>query len=199
MRRLPPTLGPLLLAVPALLIAAGGLLHPVFLTPETADRWQLVHLVLVPLFPLLAVPFWALLHGERGVLAWAARLSALSYAVLYSALDTIAGIGAPEQISAAAERGEPRPPIEDLFAVGDRLGDLGVVALALTGVLTAVAVYRRTRSPFALVGGAVVALACYPFFLHHVFPPRGVLAMVGIAVGLALLGVASLRSRSASA
>ena len=33
----------------------------------------------------------------------------------------------------------------------------------------------------------MVAAACWPFKVHHVFPPYGVLAMVGIAVGLALL------------
>ncbi len=50
--------------------------------------------------------------------------------------------------------------------------------------------FLRTRSPIALVGGAIVVVACYPFLRYHVFPPRGVLAMVAIGVGLALLEVA---------
>jgi hypothetical protein len=115
---------------------------------------------------------------------------ALAYAVLYGALDSIAGLGAPQQILRTDERGEPRPPIEDLFEIGDRLGAFGVYALAAAAVLTAVVLFLRDRSPLAPLGGAVVAAACYPFLQNHVFPPRGVLAMVAIGLGLALLEAA---------
>lgn len=178
---------PVLVALPALLLAALGLLHPVLLTPDTAERWRLAHLAFLPLFPLVAVSVWVLLRGERGPVAWGARVLALAYAVLYGALDSIAGIGAPHQVLRAAERGDPRPPIEDLYEIGDRLGALGVYALAAAGLLTGLVLWLRTRSPFAPLGALVVAAACYPFLRHHVFPPRGVLAMVGLAVGLALL------------
>ena len=87
----------------------------------------------------------------------------------------------------AAERGEPAPPIGDLYEVGDRLGHLGVLALGAAGLLAAAVVRARSRNPVALLGGGVVAVSCWPFWVHHVFPPRGVLAMVGIGVGLALL------------
>lgn len=181
---------PLLVALPALLIAALGLAHPVLLTPETAERWRLAHLALLPLFPLVAASVWFVLRGERGPAAWAARVLALAYAVLYSALDSIAGLGAPNQVIRTSERGDPRAPIEDLFQIGDQLGRLGVYALAAAAALTAVVLFLRTRSPIALVGGAIVVVACYPFLRYHVFPPRGVLAMVAIGVGLALLEVA---------
>ena len=177
----------LLVALPALVVGGLGLLHPVFLTPDTAERWRLAHLLLLPAFPLLAVSVWAVLRGDRSPLAHAARLLSAAYAVLYGALDSIAGIGAPHQVLGAARRGEPAPPIGDLYEIGDRLGHLGVYALAAAGVVAAAALYARSRSPLALLGGAVVALSCYPFLRHHVFPPRGVLAMVGLAVGLALL------------
>jgi len=181
---------PLLVALPALLIAALGLAHPVSLTPETAERWRLAHLALLPVFPLVAASVWFVLRGERGPAAWAARVLALAYAVLYSALDSIAGLGAPNQVIRTSERGDPRAPIEDLFQIGDQLGRLGVYALAAAAALTAVVLFLRTRSPIALVGGAIVVVACYPFLRYHVFPPRGVLAMVAIGVGLALLEVA---------
>jgi hypothetical protein len=181
---------PLLVALPALLIAALGLAHPVLLTPETAERWRLAHLALLPLFPLVAASVWFVLRGERGPAAWAARVLALAYAVLYSALDSIAGLGAPNQVIRTSERGDPRAPIEDLFQIGDQLGRLGVYALAAAAALTAVVLFLRTRSPIAVVGGAIVVVACYPFLRNHVFPPRGVLAMVAIGVGLALLEVA---------
>ena len=180
----------LLAAGPALLVGALGLLHPVFLTPETADRWQLAHYLLLPVFPLVAASVWTVVSGENGPLAWGARVLALAYAVLYGALDAIAGVGAPEQVREAALRGDPSPPIGDLYAVGDRLGHLGVVALAAAAVLAAAVVFRRSRSVLAPVGGLLVLLGCVFFYRHHVFPPRGVLAMVAVAAGLAAMAVA---------
>ena len=180
---------PLLVALPALLIAGLGLAHPVFLTPETAERWRLAHLALLPVFPMVAGSLWVLLRGESGPAAWAARVLALAYALLYGALDSIAGIGAPNQVIRTSERGDPRAPIEDLFEIGDQLGRLGVYALAAAAALTAALLFVRSRSPIALVGGAIVVVACYPFLLYHVFAPRGVLALVAIGVGLALLEV----------
>lgn len=178
---------PLLVALPALLIAALGLAHPIFLTPETAERWRLAHLALLPIFPLVAGAVWVLLREERGPAAWAARVLALAYAVLYGALDSIAGLGAPQQVIRTAERGEPGPPLGDLFEIGDALGRLGVYALAGALALTALVLFLRARSPLALVGGVVAVGACYPFLRHHVFPPRGVLALVALSVGFALL------------
>jgi len=188
---------PLLVALPALVIAGLGLLHPVFLTPETAERWRLAHLLLLPVFPLVGASVWFLLRGEGGPAAWAARVFAFAYAVLYGALDSIAGIGAPHQVLRADERGEPGPNLGDVFEIGDRLGELGVYALAAALLLTGGVLWLRSHSPYAVVGAVVGALSCYPFLRNHVFPPRGVLAMVGIAVGLALLELARQRERSA--
>ncbi|MCA1710613.1 MAG: hypothetical protein LC789_02810 [Actinobacteria bacterium] len=179
----------LLVAAPAWVIGVLGLAHPVFLTTATADRWQLVHLVLLPLFPLVAGSVLWLVRGDRSALAWVARVCAYGYTVLYGALDSIAGIGAPQQV-----RNSPRPPIGDLFEIGDRLGHVGVVLLAVAGLATGLLLWLRHRSPLALAGGAVLALACLPFYRHHVFPSRGVLAMLGIGVGLALLAAAQERA-----
>lgn len=187
------TLLPLLVALPALLVAGIGLAHPVLLTPETAERWRLAHLLLLPGFPLVAAAVWFVLRVEPGPAAWGARLLAAAYALLYGALDSIAGIGAPQQVIRTAERGDPRPPIEDLYEVGDALGRLGVYALAAAAALAALVLYRRSRSVLAPVGGAIVVLACWPFLQHHVFPPRGVLAMATIGVGLGLLEAARVR------
>lgn len=189
---------PLLVALPALLIAGLGLAHPVFLEPETAQRWRLVHLLLLPAFPLLAASVWFLVRGDRGPAAWGARLLALAYAVLYGALDAIAGLGAPQQVLRTSQRGDPRPPIEDLFEIGDVLGRLGVVALAAAVALAALVLVLRTRSPLAVLGGAVAVAACWPFLRHHVFPPRGVLAVLGMALGLGLLELARVSGRRES-
>lgn len=188
---------PLLVALPALLVAAAGTTHPVFLTPDTAERWRLAHLVLLPLFPLAGASVWFVLRGEQGPAAWGARVLAFAYGVLYGALDSIAGIGAPQQVIRSSERGDPGPPIGDLYEIGDRLGHLGVYALAAAGLLTGLVLFLRTRSPLAVLGAVVLAAACYPFKVHHVFPPRGVLALVGVAVGLALLEASRQRVSSA--
>ena len=184
---------PVLAAAPAVAVAVAGLAHPVLLTPESADRWRLVHLLLLPLFPLVGAAVWLLLLGERGPLAWAARALAAGYAVLYSALDAIAGVGAGHQMDRTAQRGDARPPVEDLFDVGDPLGHTGVALLAVALLLTGAVLYRRARSPLAVAGALVGAASCWWFYRHHVFPPRGVLALLGIAAGLALLGVAAQR------
>lgn len=194
-RRVPPSRTPLLVALPALAVAAAGLAHPVLLTADTAEQWRLAHLVLLPLFPLVGAMVWVVLRGEGGPLAWGARLLAAAYAVLYSALDSIAGIGAPQQVIRAAEDADPRPPIEDLYEIGDQLGHLGVYALAAAGLLAGLVLWLRTRSPLAPLGAAALAAACYPFLQDHVFPPRGVLALVGVAVGLALLEASRARAR----
>ncbi len=178
---------PLLVALPGLLIAAVGLTHPLFLEPDTAERWRLGHLLLLPAFPLLAVALFVVLRGERSPAAWGARALAVVYALLYGTLDTVAGIGAPQQVIRAAERGEDRPPINDLFEIGDKIGHVGVYALAISAALAGLVLFLRTRSPLAPLGAAVIMAACYPFYRFHVFPYRGVLAMVAMGVGFALL------------
>ena len=183
----PRTLLPLLVALPALLLAGLGLLHPVFLTPETAERWRLLHLGLLPVFPLLAVSVWVLLRAERGPAAWGARVLAAAYAVLYGALDAIAGVGAAHQVLRTERRGDPRPPIEDLYDVADPLGALGVVALAAALLLTGLVLWLRGRRLLAPAGALVSTAGCWFFLQHHVFPPRGVVALVLVAAGLALL------------
>jgi hypothetical protein len=173
-----------LVAAPAVLIALLGLAHPLFLTPATAVRWQLTHLALLPLFPLLGGSFLWLLRHEHGLAGWVARLAAYGYAVLYGALDAIAGIGAPQQVRHAV-----RPPIGELYVAGDRLGHLGVVLLAGCALLTGALLWRRHRTWAAPAGAVLIAASCVAFYRHHVFPPRGVLALLGIAVGLVVLGL----------
>jgi hypothetical protein len=179
-----------LVALPAALLGVLGLAHPVFLTPETAERWRLVHLVLLPVFPLVGASVWLLLLGERGALAWAARGLAFAYAVLYGALDSIAGIGAPQQVLRTTERGEPAPPIGDLYEIGDRLGHLGVLSLALAVVLTAVVLARRSRVVVLAAGALVALVGCWLFYRHHVFPPRGVAGVLLVAAGLGAMAAA---------
>jgi hypothetical protein len=182
-----------LVALPGVLLGLAGLAHPLFLTPETAERWRLVHLLLLPVFPLLGASVWLLLLGERGALAWTARGLAFVYAVGYSALDAIAGVGASNQVQRSAARGDARPPIEDLFEIGDPVGQAGVVALALAVVLTAIILLQRGAGPLAPAGAALAVGGSYLLYRHHVFPPRGVLGVLVIAAGLGLMAVVAHR------
>lgn len=179
----------MLVGLPALVIAGLGLVHPVFLTPATADRWRLVHLLLLPAFPLVAGSVLWLLRRATGLLPWVARIAALAYALLYGALDSIAGIGAPALVQA---RGSSAP-IGDLFVAGDQLGRLGVVGLAIALAATGVVLVARGGGALAVGGGALAAVSCWWFYLHHVFAPRGVLALVGIGIGCVLMGLAEER------
>ena len=64
---------------PPLLLAGLGLTHPHDLSGASAGWWTSLHIILVPLFPLLGVSHWVLLHGRPGVIAWIGRVAAFLY------------------------------------------------------------------------------------------------------------------------
>ena len=172
-------------ALPGLVLAGFGLVHPAFLGPSTAVAWWQLHIPLIPLFPLLAAAVWVLLRGERGVVAWAARVAAYLFAGLYTALDTISGIAA----GLATERLGDSPVVGDLFSVGDPLGHAGVWCLAVATVLAAAVLARRDG--WGVLPGTLVALvAAWGFYRFHIFSPYGALSMLGYAVGFGLLAAA---------
>lgn len=188
----------LAVAAPATAVAALGLLHPVFLRPDTAEQWRLAHLLLLPLFPLVGLALWWVLRGETGPVAWAARLLAAAYALLYTSLDAIAGVGAPQQVLGTVRRGEPLPPVGDLYDIGDRLGHAGVYALAAAAVLTAVLVAARGSRATAALGAVLLLAGAYLHLRHHVFPPRGVVGVLLVGGGTGLLELARRSAGTAS-
>jgi hypothetical protein len=97
----------LVVAGPAVVLAGLGLLHPQELTATSAPWWTTLHIVLLPIFPLLAVSLWLLLRGVPGPVAWAARIAAYGYATFYSVTDVIVGIAAGELTQFNAARGLP--------------------------------------------------------------------------------------------
>lgn len=182
-------LSPLLVALPALVIAVGGLFHPELLTPDTADRWFGAHLVLLPLFPLVALGLWWLLRGVRHPVATAARVLAYAYAVLYTALDAISGIGLGWSVKKAAENGQPGPDLGTVFFIGDRIGRPGAIALALAGVLAGL-VLAHAHGWLAGLGGALVGGGAMLVWKYHVFPWEGVTGMVLVAAGMGAMALA---------
>jgi hypothetical protein len=174
-------------ALPGLVLAGIGLTHPSVLTPATAHHWWSMHIVLLPLFPLLAVTFWALLHGDRTALAWLARIAGYGYAAFYTALDVLAGIAAGLVVEHDGRTGENTAR---LIGVGDQLGLVGSWCFLVAAGLTTAALALR-GGLWALPGGLLVLVSGWLFLEHHIFAPYGVLGQVGIAVGTALLALAT--------
>ena len=182
--------------VPAFLLACLGLTHPAELTAASAEWWTTLHILLVPLFPLLGVSHWILLHGRPGIIAWVGRVAAFLYIAFYAVTDHIAGIGngVVMQRSGASSMSE-RPEIDWLFDVANDVGGPGTWALALAAVATAI-VTVRAGGRRALFGALLLVVSSVYFALAgvHIYWPRGVLTMVAMAVAFGWLALTVPRS-----
>ena len=189
----------ILLAVtlPPLVLAAIGLTHPADLTPETADWWTTMHILLIPIFPLLGVAQWVLVRGMSDVLSWAVRVAGFLYIAFYGVVDAVAGIGTGTLVRHGVEAGaghgahavDRDPTIGWLFGIGNEVGGYGGWAFLAGNVLLTVACWRRWGTR-ALPGGLVLIAASYVFVGAHIYWPVGVLSMVGTALGFGLLAAA---------
>jgi hypothetical protein len=140
-----------LAAAPAVVLALLGLAHPADLTTETAPAWTTLHVVLLPLFPLLGLPVLLLLRGERPPVIWGVGIALLIYAAFYTALDVLAGIatGTLVQRGADPEGGEVRA----LFDTGNGLSVHGVWAFVVAAAVTARERPHRVRALAVLAAG----------------------------------------------
>ncbi|WP_141279310.1 hypothetical protein [Pseudonocardia hydrocarbonoxydans] len=174
-------------AAPGLVLAVLGLFHPRVLAQSTAGAWWQLHVVALPLFPLLAVALWVLLRGETGVVAWLARIAAYSYAAFYTALDVLAGIGAGYLVDRAQSGSQEA---NDLRSLGNDLGMIGSWSFLVAVVLTGFVLVRRDG--WAALPGAAILFGGAASFLHgHIYWPSGGLAMVAVAGGCAALAWAA--------
>lgn len=185
----PPTRLLVAVALPPLALGALGLTHPENLTDSTAQYWRDIHIVLLPLFPLLALAPWLIVRGESRGLGWLAAALGVVYALFYSALDVLAGIGAGAlQLDGAASS------TGILFREGNGLADYGVYAYLAATVLAAVVALRRAGLA-ALLGAVLVVPGAIVFLGSHIYWPDGVLTMLALAVGWTALAVAVTRER----
>jgi hypothetical protein len=175
--------------LPALVLAGLGLSHPHDLTGATAQWWTILHIVLVPLFPLLGVAHWVLLRGERGVIAWISRIAAFLYIAFYAVTDHIVGIGNRWiMLESGARSTQERPEIGWLFGIGNDVGGLGAWAFAVAAVVTSWVLVRRAGR--RALPGAVLLVAASVYFAGvgvHIYWPRGVLTMIALAVAFGWL------------
>jgi hypothetical protein len=179
----------LVVAGPAVVLAGLGLTHPQQLTAASAPWWTTLHLLLLPVFPLLAVSLWLLLRGVPGPVAWVARIAAYGYATFYGVTDVVVGIGAGELTRFNAARGVPARTVEvdRLIGVGNDVGEVGVWCFLVACAATALAVVLRVGR--RALPGALVLLVAGVLFTGgwHVYWPAGVATMLVLAVGLGLL------------
>lgn len=168
--------------VPPLLVAAVSVSHPSPLTVENASHWQHVHTVLLFVFPLVALGPWLVARAVSRPAAVVVGVVAYVYATAYTALDVLAGIGGGA-IKAAEAGG-----LGIIFPVAGRFEDVGGIALIAAAALS-VGVVSRVLTWRVLPGGSLVLLCTWLHWQHHVYPPWGAVAMVGLALGWGLLAL----------
>ncbi|WP_410667652.1 hypothetical protein [Amycolatopsis sp. cmx-4-68] len=174
-------------AAPGLVLAGAGLAHPLALAPGTAPWWTLLHVFLLPAFPLLAAAQWLMLSDAPAALRRPGRLAAFGFAAFYGGLDAVAGISAGTVVHA---QHAVTPVTGAVFAIGDTLGHLGAACFLAANVLVIAEVARRA-SWRAAPGAVLVLAASVSFYDSHIFWPRGVLTMLAVAAGMFLLSLAS--------
>jgi hypothetical protein len=164
--------------LPPLLLAAIGLTHPADLNDASAAYWRDVHIVLLPLFPLLALGPWLVARRVQPVLGHVVGVLGYAYATAYTALDVLAGIGA----GALQADGRAGEATSVLFSWGSDIAEYGAWAYLAASVLAAAGALRR--HPVATAPGALLALVGTALFLlTHIYWPYGVLAMLALAAG----------------
>ncbi len=175
--------------MPGLLLAGFGAVHPAHLDAATASWWASLHVILLPVFPLLAVAQWLLLASAPPWLRWPGRLAAFAFAAFYGGLDAVAGIAAGTVVH--AQHGAT-PVVGAVFEIGDLIGYIGSACFLAATILIVAAAALRARWR-AAPGAVVLLLASVSFLDSHIFWPRGVFTMIGVAAGMSLLALAGER------
>jgi hypothetical protein len=171
-------------ALPGLVLAAFGTTHPAPLEVHSAQWWTLLHILLLPVFPLLAAAQWVLLAPAPAWLRWVGRLAAFGFAAFYGGLDAVAGIGAGTVVHA---QNAVTSVTFAVFDIGNTLGYIGAGCFLAANVAIVATNFRWRAAP-----GAVLLLGASISFLDsHIFWPRGVFTMIAVAAGMFLLAVVS--------
>ncbi|HEU5158029.1 MAG TPA: hypothetical protein VFU43_13620 [Streptosporangiaceae bacterium] len=181
-----------LIASPALILAGFGCVHPAHLGAGTAQWWSTLHVLLLPVFPLLGAAQWVLLADAPVWPRRTGRVAAASFAVYYDGLDAVDGIAAGALVHT---QGRWTDATAAVFHIGDRLGHVGAWSFLVAGLAITVAIALRAGLA-ALPGGLLLLASSVSFLDSHIFWPRGVFTMLGIAGGMSLLAIAGSTRRS---
>jgi hypothetical protein len=170
-------------ALPGLVLGVAGYFHPAHLNHTTAHSWWSLHVAGMFAFPLVGVALATLFRGRRDPVAVVAVLATFVYAVAYTALDVINGIGAgfvTSRLPALA----PRPDeVRSLFAIGGPIGEVGSYALILAAVV--IALDALARGGVQALPGLLLVPGAFLVHTHHIFWPLGAggIALVGLGTG----------------
>jgi hypothetical protein len=180
-------------AGPAVLCALIGLTHPMDLNAGTAEHWRDMHILLIPVFPLIGLAPWLVARQVNPRLGYLAAILGYGFATFYTSLDLLAGVaGGALVMSGNTDATGP------VFAVARALARVGAWSLVLGAVVASAAAFRRSR--IAAVPGAVLAIGGAALvYRGHIYVPVGTLAMLLLAVGFAWLAVVVTRRGEARA
>jgi hypothetical protein len=114
-------------------------------------------------------------------------VAAYVYAVFYTGLDAVAGIGSGSVLAHTdGPVAQVQHEIDALFDMGNLLGIIGSGAFLVASAAASVALVMRYGRP-ALPGAVVLVVASVPFLYSHIYWPVGGLTMLGLALGFGLL------------
>jgi hypothetical protein len=162
------------------------------------DWWNIVHLIQLPLFGLIAMAVLLLIQGRRGIAPTVSRVGVWFFMVFYIAFDTLSGISVGFLVRyAGALPPEASAPVEGAVTslihdpiIGDGLSlitGLGVIGWVLAVFGSCVAL---SRAGAALL--PVICLGLSVLFASHP-TPIGPIGMFFFFVAVALLELAPQR------
>lgn len=170
-----------LVSAPAVVCALIGLTHPMHLDAATATYWRTMHIVLIPIFPLLGFAPWLIARQSTRWLALLAAIFGYGFATFYTSLDLLAGVAAGAEVVAGVSGGTG-----PVFAIARVLGAIGVGCLVLGCITASISAFRvggvRTLpgTLLAIVGAALVQPG-------HIYAGLGTAAMLLLAGGFVIL------------
>jgi hypothetical protein len=172
-------------AVPPLILAGIGITHPQQLTTASAEYWRDLHIVTLPIFPLLGFAPWIVVRFAHNLwLSWAAGILGFVYAAFYTGLDVLAGIGA-----GGLKLDNMGMATGTVFGLGRELGGVGAIAF-IAAVLLAGIVATMRFGVWAIPGAALVLIGSLCLYLDHIYFPVGVIGQLCLAIGWVAIIVA---------
>ena len=176
--------------VPPVVVGLAGITHPDHLTQDASLYWRNLHVVFLPLLPLLALGPWVIASAVDRKLGYLAAGLGYLYACFYTALDVLAGVGA------GGLKNEDADGTRVLFDLAADLGQVGSVAFIVATAVAAGCALSATRVR-AVPGSVLVFVGAYGYMEEHVYWPAGVASMFALAAGWALLLLALRRAEDA--
>jgi hypothetical protein len=172
----------LAVAVPLVIALAIGLTHPVSLNTSSAPWWRNLHIILLPVFPLIGAGPWLVSRDSARPWRWIAGLGGFLFAFYYTGLDALAGIAA----GTVQLAGHPEAK-SSLYAIANVFGPIGAAGLAVAWAAATVGVKRA--SGVRAVPGVLAVVGALLVWKSHVYFPVGTLGLALLLAGAVVLAV----------